>query len=182
MTFHTARILLSCSALTAAILTGCAKSDLPSPSANDYFRPDNEPRAVDNIFAVQRANAAREDGTLHAQHFTDWKLNGLGYAKLSDMTQDPNGLYVIYLDLPRGDTGYTADETARTNYVRYSHARDSVVKALARGGVKEEQYKLIDGPNPNVGGSAADSLDGLAKQKKDGGAGDAAPAAMSSAK
>ncbi|MGC4033831.1 MAG: hypothetical protein QM754_19280 [Tepidisphaeraceae bacterium] len=114
MTFHTARIVLSCTALTAAIVTGCAKSELPPIGANDYFRPDDEPRNVDNIFAQQRANGAREDGTLYTQHFTDGKLNSLGYAKLSAMAGGDNGKLAIFIDVPKGDA--------------YTAAQDSVIK------------------------------------------------------
>ncbi|HEX8324305.1 MAG TPA: hypothetical protein VF595_10365 [Tepidisphaeraceae bacterium] len=158
MDTYTTRIVISLSALAAAaLLCGCANDKLPPISANDRFLPDDAPRPVDHIFAQQRANGAREDGTLYPQHFSGGRLNSLGYAKLSAMSQDPSaGKLMVYLDVPKGDAFWAA--------------QDSVMKALARGGYAEDGYTIASGPNPNLGTPAAVGLSGLAKQRGPDGA------------
>ncbi|MDB5327445.1 MAG: hypothetical protein JWM57_3014 [Phycisphaerales bacterium] len=161
MNFTTFRTTVSLSVLTvAAIMGGCTNGNHPSPFVNDSFRPDDEARNVDNIFAQQRANGAREDGTLYSQHFTNGKLNSLGYQKLSAMAYGPEtGKLAIFLDVPKGDA--------------YETAHDSVAKALARGGIAEDAYTITAGANPGVSAPAEPGLAALAAQH----AGSAAPAA-----
>ena len=152
MNFQTLRITLSLSVLTvAAVMGGCNDGTHTSPFVNDQFRPDDEARNVDNIFAQQKANAAREDGTFYAQHFTDGKLNSLGYQKLSAMAYGPaGGKLAIFIDLPKGDA--------------YDTANVSVTKALARGGIAEDQYVVMAGPNPALSTPAVQGLSALAAQ------------------
>jgi hypothetical protein len=155
MKLYTARIVLSLSVLSAAVIGGCKDSGT-AVLTNDQFRPDDEPRNLDMIFAQQTANGAREDGTLYTQHFTHGKLNSLGYAKLSKLTHgdaDTGGgkpKLSIYLDVPKGDT--------------YAAAQDSVIKALANAGIADDGYSITAGANPNLSNPAVQGLAGLAKQ------------------
>lgn len=164
MNFNTLRTTVSLSVLAAAVVMGGCKSDKnPSPFVNDSFRPDDEARNVDNIFAQQRANAAREDGTFYPQHFTNGKLNSLGYQKLSAMAYGPDaGKLAIFIDIPKGDA--------------YEAAHDSVAKALARGGFAEDGYSITAGANPGVSAPAEQGLAALAAQHGAGEAGAAAGA------
>ena len=159
MIAYTARKIVSLSMLTAAAAVfGCKNAaDYPPIGANDPFRPDDEPRALDGMLAQQGANGAREDGTLYAAHFTDGKLNSLGYQKLSAMAYGPEtGKLAIYLDMPKGD--------------QFDACQDSVSKALARGGYQAEQYTITAGSNPTASAPAAQGLSSLGKLH--GGTGD----------
>lgn len=169
MDTYTARKIVSLSALAAAfigapIMGGCANNELPPIGANERFQADDTPRDVDYIFAQQQANGARDDGTLYPQHFTGGKLNSLGYAKLSAMTYGKqDGKLAIFIDVPKGEP--------------YAAAQDSVMKALTRGGMKEDEYTITAGPNLGVSSPAAPGLNSMSKLHGGADAGAAADAA-----
>lgn len=156
------RITLSLSLLAAAaVMGGCKSTPQTTAFINDQFRPDDEARNVDNVFAQQRANAAREDGTLYSQHFTGGKLNSLGYQKLSAMAYGPSaGKLAIYIDLPKNE-GFDA-------------AKEDVAKALTRGGLTENEYAINAGPNLGLSTPAEPGVKALEKlHAGSGGEGDA---------
>ena len=156
MTTHTARKIFSIVIFAAGILAGCEGSPPPFQSINDQFKADDEPRAMDGLYKEQTAIAARQDGTLYPQHFTDGQLNSLGYSKLAAMTYGPEaGKLAIYLDIPN-DTTYASCESSVTTY-------------LTQRGLASNGYMVTAGPNPNVGSPAALGLAGLAKQEKTSG-------------
>ena len=165
MDTQTARKLVSLSILVASAgLFGCKNAndaDYPAVGANGNFRPDDEPRALDDILAAQSANGAREDGTLYPAHFTDGKLNSLGYQKLSAMAYGPEtGKLAIYLNVPKGE--------------QYAACEDSVTKALNRGGYQGDRFTITAGGNPNVSAPAAQGLAGLGRLHGGTGPGDSA--------
>jgi hypothetical protein len=153
----------------AALAIGC-NTDTHKVGINDQFRPDSEARSVDNIFAQQKAIAAREDGQLYAAHFKDGELNSLGYAKLDAMlTPNEMGLLNVYLNVPK-DSLYGPRESA-------------VVAYLANKGYASNAYNITAGYNPNNGTPAAQGLRGLSKQQAAAAEGEGdAPAAAVGAK
>lgn len=136
---------------TAVLLAaGCSKDRQPKWSVNDHFRPDDEPRSVQQIFAQQHANGAREDGMLYSMHFSGTELNSLGLQKLNAMLSGPErGMVTIYLNIPRDNL--------------YAQREASVVAQLSARGLASNSYTLTPGENPNLGAPAASGLRGLQK-------------------
>ena len=153
MTLRTLKFV-SVSALVSAagFLGGCQDGvQYPPVGVNDNFPADDERRALDNMVNQQAANGAREDGTFYACHFTDGRLNSLGYQKLSAMSYGPEiGKLAIYLDVPRGE--------------QYAACQYSIVKAMARGNWPEDHYTITAGQNPDVSAPATASLADLSRQ------------------
>jgi hypothetical protein len=164
MNFFQARIQISVFAATIAILAGCrGGEDGPKLSANDQFRPDDEPRAVHNIFSAQAAAASREDGQLFAHHFTGGALNSLGKQKLAAMAGGREVPKIeIYLNVPK-DGDYAARQSA-------------VLAYMDERSVTRDAFVVIDGPNTKLGSPAAGGLNGLSKQSGRGTGGAAAAA------
>ena len=150
----TARLALGLSTFAVAALMGC-KGSGTTPFINDQFQADDAPRSVDLIMAQQNANGAREDGTLYGHHFTNGKLNSLGYAKLSKVAhgEADSGKLAIYIDL-KGDA--------------YAVASDNVRDTLTNAGYASETFTITAGANPGVGASADKSLKALDKQSGNG--------------
>ena len=151
MKLYTARIALSLSTLAVAAIVGCKDSGT-TPFINDQFQADDAPRSVDLLMAQQTANGAREDGTFYASHFSNGKLNSLGYAKLSKMAHgdaDGQTKLAIFIDL-KGDA--------------FTAASDSVTAAMTHAGYASDAFTITSGFNPNVGASAEQGLRGLSKQ------------------
>ncbi|HEX8342336.1 MAG TPA: hypothetical protein VF624_15640 [Tepidisphaeraceae bacterium] len=165
MNVFQARIQISVFAVTIAILAGCrGGEDGPKLSANDHFRPDDEPRAVHNIFSAQAAVASREDGQLFAHHFTGTALNSLGRQKLGAIIGGREVPRIeIYMNVPK-DGDYSGRQTA-------------VMAFMDDRGIAREAFVVNDGANPKLGSPAAQGLNGLSKQSGGGDAAAAAPAA-----
>lgn len=138
--------------VTAVLLAaGCSEGNKPRWSVNDHFRPDDEPRSVQQIFAQQHANGARDDGMLYSVHFTGGELNSLGLQKLNTMLSGPeHGVVNIYLKIPQDSL--------------YAQREASVVAQLSAKGLASNSYTLTPGENPNLGTPAAGGLRGLQKQ------------------
>jgi hypothetical protein len=159
MNFNLIRIQVSIVVATIAILAGC-NSQKPKLSVNDHFRPDDEPRAMNNIFAAQVAVAAREDGQLFVHHFTGGQLNSLGMQKLMAITGGQEvGKIAIYLSLPK-DGDYAARQL-------------EVIRFLEARGTADDRFVVIDGANPKLGSPAAGGLAGLSKHQGPGAGADA---------
>jgi len=166
MNMHTARKTFSIAIFAAALMVGCDNNVKPFQAMNDGFAPDDQPRAMDAMYAQQTANGARQDGTLYPMHFTDGQLNSLGYRKLASMVYGPeNGKLAVYLDVPN-DAGYAACETSVTTY-------------LTQKGLASNAYSITAGANPNGGTPAVQGLNGLDQQQKSGGTDNSASSAMS---
>ena len=151
MKLYTARIALSLSTFAVAAIVGCKDSGT-TPFINDQFPADDAPRSVDLLMAQQTANAAREDGTFYASHFTAGRLNSLGYAKLSKMAHgdaDGQAKLAIFIDL-KGDA--------------FTAAHDSLTDALTKAGYASDAFSITAGANPNVGAPAVSGLRALDKQ------------------
>lgn len=130
---------------------GCSKDNKPKWSVNDHFRPDDEPRSVQQIFAQQHANGAREDGMLYSVHFTGGELNSLGLQKLNAILNgSQHGPVNIYLNIPKDSL--------------YAQCEASVVAQLSARGLASNSYTLTPGENPNLSKPAAGGLRGLQKQ------------------
>ena len=139
-------------AAAVACLAGCRHQQKPKYSVNDYFRPDDEPRAMNNMFNAQVAQAAREDGMLYAHHFTGGKLNSLGEQKLLAMTGGTErGKIEVYLVMPKD-----AD---------FSDRQNDVIAFLQSRGLKDDAFAVSEGFNPKSSAPAAQGLAGLSKQQ-----------------
>jgi hypothetical protein len=160
---NTRNVIVIAAALLLAV--GCSKDEKPKLSVNDYFQPDGEQRSVQKIFAQQHANAAREDGTFYAAHFSGGELNSLGLQKLNAMLAGPErGAVNIYLSIPKDNT--------------YGPREASVIAQLSARGLASNSYSITAGDNPNVGAPAAQGLNGLTKQAADSGSSSSASAGL----
>lgn len=155
---------LAAAALVAAV--GCHSSSTQPPLLHgEHFVPDDQPHAVDHIAAAQAARGARADATLRPVHFNDAGLNSLGRQKLEFMLADEDAAQpvVVYLDLP------PASDPAP--------ARQAVADYFKARGLAENQFRLVDGPNPKTLSPSTDALTGLAalQQQTPGGQASANP-------
>lgn len=159
-------VSLIAAAAVTGVTTGCHNKNTSTASGQrlhgENFRPDDEPRAVDNVMFAQAAAGARGDATLYGPHFDTHGLNSLGRAKLAMMLRDeqPIDPLVVYLDLPT----YMSAEPAHT----------SVTDFLKSRGLTEAQIELVDGANPRTIHSAAQtgaSMRALSAMGAPGGAG-----------
>lgn len=152
--------LIEALAATALLAVGCHSSSTQPPMLHgENFVPDDQPHSVDNIAAAQAARGARADATLRPVHFNDAGLNSLGRQKLELMLADEDAVQpmVVYLDLPpASDAG---------------PARQAVGDYLKARGLAENQFRLVDGPNPKTLSPSTDALTGLAalQQQSPGG-------------
>jgi hypothetical protein len=127
-------------AAVTGITTGCQQESTTSSSIHrlhgENFRPDDEPRAVDNVMFAQAAAGARADSTLYGPHFDSHGINSLGRAKLALMlrSEEPIDPLVVYLDLPA--------------HMDAEPAHSSVTDFLKSRGLTDSQIKLVDGANP----------------------------------
>jgi len=135
-------VSLIAAAAVTGITSGCQQETSTSSSIHrahgEVFRPDDEPRAVDNVMFAQAAAGARADSTLYGCHFDTHGLNSLGRAKLALMLRDeqPIDPLVVYLDIP--------------SYMPAEPAHTSVNDFLKSRGLTETQIELVDGANPRT--------------------------------
>ena len=133
-------ISLIAAAAVTGITTGCQQESTTSSSIHrlhgEDFRPDDEPRAVDNVMLAQAAAGARADSTLYGPHFDSHGINSLGRAKLALMlrSEEPIDPLIVYLDLPA--------------QMGTEPAHSSVTDFLKSRGLTDSQIKLVDGANP----------------------------------
>jgi hypothetical protein len=147
--------VLAAAAVVFAV-AGCKSEQKPKLSINDHFVPDDQPRAMHEMFRQQQANAARDDGTLYASHFTGGELNSLGKQKLDVMLVGPErGFVNVYLSVPK-DAQYGAREA-------------SVIAFMAGKGLASNAFAVTPGENPNLSSPASAGLEGLKKQAESGG-------------
>jgi hypothetical protein len=146
-------VSLIAAAAVTGLTTGCQQETTTSSSIHrlhgETFRPDDEPRAVDNAMFAQAAAGARADSTLYGAHFDAHGINSLGRAKLALMlrSEEPIDPLIVYLDLP---AEMPADPV---------HA--SVTDFLKSRGLTEAQIKLVDGANPGTIHPAAPTSNAL---------------------
>jgi hypothetical protein len=135
-------ISLIAAAAVSGITTGCQQESTTELSIHrqhgERFRPEDEPRAVDNVMFAQAAAGAREDSTLYGSHFDSHGLNSLGRAKLALMlrSEEPIDPLIVYLDLPAEMPPEPAHST--------------VADFLKSRGLTDSQIKLVDGANPDT--------------------------------
>jgi hypothetical protein len=140
-------VSLIAAAAVTGMTTGCHNKDNTTASTQrlhgENFRPDDEPREVDNVTFAQAAAGARADSTLYGSHFDTHGINSLGRAKLALMLRDeqPIDPLVVYIDLP--------------SYMPAEPAHTSVSDFLKSRGLTEAQIELVDGANPRTLHAAA---------------------------
>jgi len=121
--------------LTAGVLllAGC-DSD---PFAHTQMKSDTEVRETRTIEHTQMEAGARDDATLYPPHFDGPLLSSLGTNKLDLMLRDSHRRdpFVVYIAGPK----------------ELAHDRAMAVNTylLRRGGLKQDQIKLQEGPNPD---------------------------------
>ena len=140
-------VSLIAAAAVTGMTTGCQQESTTSSDIRrlhgQNFRPDDEPRAVDNLMYAQAAAGARADSTLSGVHFDTHGINSLGKSKLALMLRDeqPIDPLVVYMDLP--------------SYMPAEPAHTSVTDFLKSRGLTDAQIELVDGSNPRTLHAAA---------------------------
>ncbi len=143
-------IFLTAVPLAALVLGGC---NTAGEAPGETFWSDGDVHSIQRIADVQIARAARNDGMLYATHFSGDDLNSLGRQKVASMLQanDTAGPVVVYLSLGE------IDDAALNG------RRASVESYLAARGLREGDWRIENGINPNSASPAADSIAGMAK-------------------
>ena len=127
---------------TVGILLTASGCQTDGSSDKDFFPVDSD-SAVTKTFDAQAAAGAQADATIYPTHFDGNALNSLGQQKLDLITADlpDSGPVKIYMDTPK-DSNVTAEQA--------KSRKDAIAQYLLNSHLTEEQFKLIDGPNPNL--------------------------------
>jgi hypothetical protein len=145
--------LLAGSILAALGLStaGCATD---GSDDKDFF-PTGE-RQVTKIEEAQNSAGARHDATLNVAQFDGAALNSLGQAKLDAIVSNlpDEGPVSIYVDVPTDGALAQARKDAVAAYLTNSH-------------LTPDQFKLVDGPNPNTWTPSATALSDMSKTDTD---------------
>jgi hypothetical protein len=117
-----------------ALAAGCHSNDYQH---GESYPTGDQGRAVYRIADVQSARGARQDSTLHDCHFEGAQLNTLGQERLDQMLADGDvySILVVYLDVP--------EQSA------LAPRQQAVSIYLKDRGLKDDQIRLENGPNPN---------------------------------
>jgi hypothetical protein len=128
------------------LTSGCQKDTAPV-NHGEQFAPEVEVRETTRLEQTQKAAGARDDATFYCQHFDGNGLSSLGTTKLDMMLADSHSAnpMVVYLAIP--DDGLTQDR------------REAIDRYLQdRGGLKPDQIKFENGPNPATYSPAENGL------------------------
>jgi uncharacterized membrane protein YgcG len=127
-------------AVGAVVLTTAAcQHDSTPVNHGEKFTPEVEVRETTTLEQTEKAAGAREDATFYPQHFDGPGLSSLGTTKLDMMLADSHSAnpMVVYMAVP-------SDSQSQDR-------RDAVSRYLQdRGGLKADQIKFQDGPNPDT--------------------------------
>jgi hypothetical protein len=151
-----------------ATLAGCHNDGSPQVAKNhaEDFAPDDDTRATRRIIDSQAVAGARADMTLYEAHFDGAGLSSLGTHKLDQVLHSTGSMTPLVVYISVSDDKYALDHrSAITNYL------------ADRGGLKPEQIKFENGPDPDTYMPSKQGLDDLAKQDSSASSGGAAPAA-----
>lgn len=118
-------------ALVAAT-SGCH----PDYQHGEAFADADATRHIERFGQVEVAHASRQDATLRAYHFDGAMLNTLGQERLDQMVIDGDvaSTLVLYMDVPE-DAELAGRQQAVSAY-------------LKDRGLKDEQIRIENGPNP----------------------------------
>ncbi|MGD1276918.1 MAG: hypothetical protein ABR964_06820 [Tepidisphaeraceae bacterium] len=130
-------------AATVAFGAGCQQQKL---NHAENFEPPIEARQTTQLLDTQKAGGARDEATLYRAHFDASGLSSLGTSKLDLMLADSHRMspLVVYVAIP-------ADVNARAR-------KAAVARYLMDHGLKADQIRLVDGPNPDTYTPAAVGL------------------------
>ena len=122
-------------AATVALSTGCQQQKL---NHAENFEPPIEARQTTQLLDTQKAGGVRDEATLYRQHFDASGLSSLGSSKLDLMLADSHrkSPLVVYVAIP-DDLNTRARKAAVARY-------------LMNHGLKSDQIRLVDGPNPDT--------------------------------
>jgi hypothetical protein len=129
------------------LASGCGHNDSAPLNHAQNFEPELQVQEMNKLLNTQKAAGARDEVTLYPQHFDGAALSSLGTSQLSLVLDDSHSCnpLVVYLDIP-SDTNAQDRHVAVTNYL------------VEKGGLKADQIKLLDGPNPASYGPADDGI------------------------
>ncbi|MBV8780256.1 MAG: hypothetical protein JO353_02555 [Phycisphaerae bacterium] len=147
------RLLISLA--SAGLLLAAAGCQNDGSSDADFFPADaNSP--VHKMADAQAAVGAQGDATLYPTHFDGNSLNALGQAKLDSIVCNlpADGPVTIYIQ-PAAYQNVSAD--------RSKSRQDAVSQYLINSHLTADQFKLVDGPNPDLHYSSADSVANYSK-------------------
>ena len=147
------RLIFGIAAVGMLLLTSACQTD--GSSDKDFFPADSS-SAVKKVADAQAASGAQMDATLYPTNFDGNALNSLGRMKLDSITQTlpDEGPVTIYLV---GTAATTVPADQATN------RRDAVSQYLLNSHLTNDQFKLVDGPNPNVTNSSGNALANYSK-------------------
>jgi len=130
----------------AALIAAAAGCQSNGFQHGESFPGNDQTRDVKRFSEVQAARGAREDATLREYHFAGDKLNTLGQERIDLMLADGDvySTLVVYLDV--------------ASDAQLAPRQQAVSSFLKDRGMKDDQIRLENGPNPNSTTAAVPTL------------------------